>query len=282
MKIKHAKIFGYDAWRVQDDSTDLRPFKGGVRFNENLTEAECIYLAEIMTKKCQYYQLPFAGAKGGIKIDPKNLTEYEKNQFIKRYAEEFADYNDCMAPDMGTNAVLMDTLWSCGQPCTGKSLELGGLDGREEATGYGAFVILKSLPVKTLAIQGDGNVGSWLKKFTEPIFTITGQTNKDSGREANNKLLTSKVDCLALCACENQINEYNWDKVRAKYILEVANGGIKSKVKSKLRDKGIVIIDDFVCNAGGVIASYLEWLQDTTSKKYTKQQVFEFLENKMS
>lgn len=289
MKIKHAKIYGYDAWRCQDDSSNKRPFKGGIRFDENLTKEHCIELAKVMTKKCDYYDLPFAGAKGGIKINPKDFTERELNEMAVSYMFAFGNKQDIPAPDMGTDAKMMDAIAEVfgKSSVTGKSIEDSGLEGREEATGYGAFVQLQKLPVKIIAIQGNGNVGSWLRHFIDnsDTYELYAQTDKNCsvyGSWNNKQLLALDVDCLALCACENQINMNNWDDVRAKYILEVANCGISAIVKPLLRKKGIVIIDDYLVNSGGVIASYLEHQQNTTGQTFTKEQVYDYIKNKMS
>lgn len=292
-RIIEKKVCGYTAYRVQHaKNPGHRCYKGGIRFSADLTLDEVKMLAEKMTEKNRIHGLPFGGAKGGVKVDPRTLTYPQRDEIAREYVRQFSEFigpdEDCLAPDMGTGSFEMDIIaHEFGHPgvCTGKSIEHGGLEGREEATGFGGFVILKQLPVRELLIQGNGNVGSWFKKFAADAgYLIVGQTDANGavyGALDNKELLTFPAECLVLAACENQINESNYKDVKVKYIIELANGGITSNVKLKLKQMGINVIDDVVCNAGGVIASYLEWRQNVEGLQYTRDETFAYIEAKM-
>lgn len=290
----HQKLLDkYDSWLALDNVNYYQTkFKGGVRFNENVSAEEVVKLASTMTQKCKYYNLPFNGAKAGVKVNPDDLSADEKEELARAFARAYkffiGRWSYITAPDMGTGPREMDAIADELKDfavCTGKSIKIGGLDGRDQATGYGGYIQLRKLPVRTIAIQGNGNVGSWLKHFIEisgdQLFNVVNQTDIHSGKKENKELLESDVDCLILAACENQINTSNYKKIKAKYIIEMANGGIDPELKYYLRDAGIIIIDDYICNAGGVIASYLEWKQNTNQGFYSKEDVFKFIKDKM-
>lgn len=282
MKIIKKTVCGYPAWRVQDGKGI---HKGGVRFDENVTLEEVISLAKTMTKKCEFYGLPFVGGKGAVKVDPYKLSPKELEGISREYIRQFREYvgpdKDVLACDMGTTPEMMD--WMAdehGSPlvCTSKNKD--GLEGRAEATGYGGYVVMRKYPsIKTIAIQGKGNVGSHFKEFAEREYEIVAQTDKESGQFFNKELLELNVDCLVLAACENQITKDNVKDIQAGIVLELANGGVSDEVKKgyhKFR-----LVEDYVCNAGGVVASYLEWEQNKEGKKYSKYDTFKFIRDKM-
>jgi glutamate dehydrogenase (NAD(P)+) len=157
------------------------PTKGGIRYSPAVTLDEVRALAMWMTWKCALMNLPFGGAKGGVIVDPKQLSSRELERLTRRYATEISlmmgPDSDIPAPDMGTNpqvmAWIMDTYsmhrgFSVPAVVTGKPIEIGGSLGRTEATGRGVMVTTrKAMPLcgiaaegATVAIQGFGNVGS--------------------------------------------------------------------------------------------------------------------------
>ena len=144
----YKKLLGkYDSWLALDDYSVLTTFKGGVRFNENVTENEVKELASTMTQKCSYYNLPFSGAKGGVKVNPDTLSAVERQNLARAFAREYSffigRYKYITAPDMGTGPNEMDAIADELKDfavCTGKSIRVGGLDGRDQATGYGGYV----------------------------------------------------------------------------------------------------------------------------------------------
>lgn len=170
----------FEGYRVQH-SNIRGPFKGGIRFHENCTLNEVKALATWMSLKCAVANIPYGGAKGGIKVDPKTLSQRELCRLTRRYTFAIAPIigadTDIPAPDVNTNAQtmawLLDTYSQLqGKPCpgvvTGKPIELGGSKGRNSATGRGVVISTKlllkheglNMTGKKVAIQGMGNVGS--------------------------------------------------------------------------------------------------------------------------
>lgn len=170
----------FTGFRVQHSST-LGPYKGGIRYHQDVTLSEVAALATLMTFKCSLLNLPLGGGKGGITVDPTKLSRTEKQTLTRRYTSELGTLIgpqvDIPAPDMGTDAQtmawMMDTYSQevgFAQPgvVTGKPIEIGGSLGRNGATGLGVVFIaekaLEKLNMKmsniTMVVQGFGNVGS--------------------------------------------------------------------------------------------------------------------------
>lgn len=179
---------------------------------------------------------------------------------------------------------------------TGKPLELGGSLGRTEATGLGGFYILEHLPrVSTIAIQGIGNVGYYFALFAKKAgYKVVALSNSKGGvynqngldpdkfleykqNITNEQLLELKVDVLVPAALENQITKDNAGGIRAKYIIEMANGPVTPEADEILHRRGIVALPDVLCNAGGVTVSYFEWCQNNAGYYWTKDEVFKKL-----
>ena len=171
----------YKGFRVQY-STTRGPSKGGVRFHPSIDMEETVALAMLMTWKCALTNLPFGGAKGGIAVDAKDLSERENERLTRRYTSEILPIigpeRDIPAPDVGTDernmAWMMDTYsvnagYSVPGVVTGKPIVLGGSLGRTSATGDGVVIstieALKALGIDpkgaTVAVQGFGKVGYW-------------------------------------------------------------------------------------------------------------------------
>lgn len=292
------------------------PTKGGIRYSADVSLDEVRALAMWMTWKCALMNLPYGGAKGGVIVNPKELSHRELERLTRRYATEISimmgPESDIPAPDVGTNpqimAWIMDTYsmhrgFSIPAVVTGKPVEIGGSLGRTEATGRGvAFCVAQALKLKaidpkgaTVAVQGFGNVGSVAARLVSEMgMKMVGVTGSKGGMFnsegldpssitrrleeggdlttfpgaeslSNDELLTLECDVLILAAVENQITLANADKVRARIIAEGANGPITTEADEILIDKGVFIIPDILCNAGGVTVSYLEWVQDLQS-----------------
>ncbi len=292
------------------------PTKGGIRYSKNVALDEVRALAMWMTWKCALMNLPYGGAKGGVAVDPKEVSTRELERITRRYATEISvlmgPESDIPAPDVGTNpqvmAWIMDTYsmhkgFSIPAVVTGKPVEIGGSLGRTEATGRGvAVTILEAMKRegldpknRTLAIQGFGNVGSVVAKTLHDlgmnIIAVScskGGVFRDKGINpysmikhldeggcvfnfpqaeyiTNDELLQLECDVLVAAAVENQITSHNADRVRAKILAEGANGPTTPEADEILNDKGVFIIPDILCNAGGVTVSYLEWVQDLQS-----------------
>lgn len=193
---------------------------------------------------------------------------------------------------------------------TGKPIENGGSEGRAGATGLGGYFVFKTLQNKLnlnekckVAIQGFGNVGSYaMKSFQEGGHTViavsdsssaiynengldfeklskhkkeTGSLSnfENSKNITNEDLLELDCDVLVPAAFENQITEINANKVKAKVILELANGPITPEADEILFNKNIPIIPDVLANAGGVTVSYFEWDQNLKNEHWTEEEV---------
>lgn len=306
----------FTGYRVQYNST-LGPYKGGIRYHQNVDLAEVVGLAALMTFKNSVLGLPLGGAKGGVCVDPTKLSRTEKQNMTRRYTSEISSFvgptKDIPAPDVGTDpqtmAWFMDTYsheqGGFSQPAvvTGKPVEIGGSLGRNHATGLGVIYVCEramemnhmKMSGSRLAIQGFGNVGSFAAKFafergarvvavsdvTGGIFNGDGlnipdvidyvQQNKGvkgypkSQPITNEQLLEVDCDALLPCALENQIDTHNAEKIKAKLIVEGANGPVTNSASKILDQRGVFIAPDVIANGGGVIVSYFEWVQDITS-----------------
>jgi glutamate dehydrogenase (NAD(P)+) len=288
------------------------PSKGGIRYHPDVTLDEVKALAMWMTWKCALMGIPFGGAKGGVVCDPKQLSRIELERMTRRYTSEIINEigpeKDIPAPDVGTDSRVMAWIFdtysmnkghSVLGVVTGKPIQLGGSLGREEATARGALYCIREALRKqgtrmegaTAAIQGFGNVGSYLAKFLAEdgakVIAVsdssgglhnangidvaavlahkqeTGSLSGFRGGDAisNDDLLLLECDVLAPCALEQVIREDNAPKVRAKIVCEGANGPTTPAADEILEDMGVLVLPDVLANAGGVIVSYFEWVQ---------------------
>jgi glutamate dehydrogenase (NAD(P)+) len=288
------------------------PSKGGIRYHPDVTLDEVKALAMWMTWKCALMGIPFGGAKGGVIVDPKALSRSEIERMTRRYTTEIINEigpeKDIPAPDVGTDGSVMAWIFdtysmnkghSVLGVVTGKPLTIGGSLGREEATARGALYCIRDAVAKRdgrldamrVAVQGFGNVGSYLAKFLHEegakvvaisdsrvalhnpngidiaaAFAYKREHGSLSGlRDADvisdQDLLTLDVDVLAPCALEQVITVDNADQVRASIICEGANGPVTPGADAILEDKGVLILPDVLANAGGVVVSYFEWVQ---------------------
>ncbi|MBA3736334.1 MAG: Glu/Leu/Phe/Val dehydrogenase [Actinobacteria bacterium] len=288
------------------------PSKGGIRYHPDVTLDEVKALAMWMTWKCALAGIPFGGAKGGVICNPKTMSEGELQRMTRRFTSEIINEigpeKDIPAPDVGTDGRVMAWIFdtysmnmghSVLGVVTGKPLTIGGSLGREEATARGALYCVReavrkkqmSLQGTTVAVQGFGNVGSFLAKFlAEDGATVIAVSDSTSGlhnpngidvqaaiahkREtgslagfrgadsiSNEDLLLLECDVLAPCALEQVITAENADKVKAKIIVEGANGPVTPAADEILEEQGVLVLPDILANAGGVVVSYFEWVQ---------------------
>ena len=312
----------FKAFRIQHNNI-LGPYKGGIRFHSQVCREEVQALATLMTVKNAVVGVPFGGGKGGIVVNPRELSRSELERLSRAYARAIAPFvgenKDVPAPDLNTNPQIM--AWMVDeyektigekQPAafTGKPVEKGGSLGRTAATGRGGVIVLKALISKlkstsntklTVAVQGFGNVGYHFARLASkeknlqiiavsdskgavyvegglsPEATLKCKQEKGTvagcyckgsvcdlrfGRMIDREaILELPVDILVPAAMENVINETNMEKIKAKVIVEMANGPISSIAYHYLTKKGIIIVPDVLANAGGVTVSYLEWVQ---------------------
>jgi len=301
----------FEGYRVQHNLS-LGPAKGGIRFHPSVNMEEVIALAMLMTYKCAVVNIPYGGAKGGVICNPKELSLRELERLTRRFTSEISiiigPEKDIPAPDVYTNpqimAWIMDTFsmqhgFSIPAVVTGKPIEIGGSEGRNEATGLGvvysieeaAFKMHLDLSGATTVIQGFGNVGSVaaaaLSELGCKIIAVSDskgciynekglnvaalkahkeQTDSvinypDTNIITNDDLLALKCDILVMAALENQITGENASRVNARLVAEGANGPTTYDGDQVLNQKGITVIPDILANAGGVVVSYFEWVQ---------------------
>ncbi len=303
----------FEGYRVQHHFV-VGPTKGGIRYHPNVTLEEVEALAILMTWKCAVAQIPFGGAKGGVRCNPLELSTGELERITRRYAAEIAPIIgpdvDIPAPDVFTGeremAWFVDTISMHHNGMfmpglvTGKPKVLGGSEGRDTATGRGGFFVLaetlKRLNMKLegarIAVQGFGNVGSSMARFCaeagakiiavsdarggvynpngiDPIALKdherrTGSVVRFSETDpiTNQELFELDCDILVPAAIENQITMANASKIRAKVVIELANGPTTLEADRILHDRGILVVPDILANSGGVTVSYFEWVQD--------------------
>ena len=302
----------FTGYRVQH-SIARGPAKGGIRFHQDVTLEEVEALASWMTWKCAVADIPFGGGKGGIKVDPRLLSRSELERLTRRYAADLSDLfgpeSDVPAPDVNTGeremAWFVDT-YSMHERrtelavVTGKPIEIGGSQGRREATGRGVMITIDqmckhlNMPLAgaRVAVQGFGNVGGVSADLLArecgakivAVSDVTGAIHNPAGLDipallkyaAEKKsiigfpgsqtlatpIIEYDCDILVPAALENQITAENAGSVRAKIIGEGANGPTTPDADVILESKGIWVIPDILCNAGGVTVSYFEWVQN--------------------
>src|SRR3989344_1185790 len=322
----------FEGYRVQYNNA-LGPYKGGIRYHPETDINEVKALAFLMALKCSLAGLPMGGGKGGITVEPRNLSEGELERLSRGWVQKLADVlgpeKDVPAPDVNTTPEIMAwmndefmkiTGERTGATFTGKPVEQGGSEGRGAATGLGGYYVFESfqknlgLPEKCkVVIQGFGNVGSHAAEvFAQHGHTIIAisdsrggiydaagldigklsEYKKETGslanfprseNIANERLLELECDVLIPAAFENQITEINADKVKARVVLELANGPTTPEADEILFKKDIPVIPDILANSGGVTVSYFEWEQNLKGEHWSEAEVFkklkEYLEN---
>jgi glutamate dehydrogenase (NADP+) len=345
VKLDDGKTLIFKGYRVQHNNW-RGPYKGGIRYHPMVDLDETCALALWMTIKCAVVDIPFGGAKGGVEVDPKKLSKSELESLTRAYmraiAWDIGPTVDIPAPDVNTNAQIMGWMKSEYQKVTqdnslgvitGKDIRSGGIEGREEATGLGGYLVLSSLIRKiklpknpTVAIQGFGNVGSniarhlfengfrivalsdskggiYLRKGQFDIAAVIkckegsriagcycvnsvcdlGNKLKFDGRDVTNEeVLELPVDIVIPAALENVITIKNAPKIKAKVVLEMANGPTTSQADKILAKRGIVVVPDILANSGGVVVSYFEWKQNKGGLKWGRSKVVTDLAKRMN
>lgn len=292
------------------------PAKGGIRYHPQVNPDELRALAMLMTWKCATVDIPYGGAKGGVMVDPKKLSLHELENLTRRFTTEISlligPDTDIPAPDLNTDsqtmAWMMDTYsmqkgYSVTAVVTGKPINIGGAEGRSEATARGVQYVIReacrekemNLAGAKVVVQGFGNAGETVARLLaadgavivavsdskgaiynpegldirkavalkQEHHTLAGYTNAD--RLTNQELLELDCDILIPAAFENQLDGNNASRVKAKIIAEAANGPTNLEADRIFQDKGIFVLPDILANAGGVTVSYFEWVQDLQS-----------------
>ncbi|ENX06077.1 MULTISPECIES: Glu/Leu/Phe/Val family dehydrogenase [Acinetobacter] len=321
----------FEGYRVQHNLS-RGPGKGGIRYHPDVDLNEVMALSAWMTIKTAVVNLPFGGAKGGIRVDPRQLSPRELERLTRRYTSEISHIigpqKDIPAPDVGTNpnvmGWIMDT-YSSGQGhtvtgvVTGKPVHLGGSLGRIKATGRGVFITGQQVAEKIklplegakIAVQGFGNVGSeaaylfgdskskivTIQDHTGTIYNPEGidlaalktymETHQGVGgfegaqAISDEEFWTVDMDILIPAALESQITVERAKNLSAKLVLEGANGPTYPEADDILVERGITVVPDVICNAGGVTVSYFEWVQDMSSYFWSEEEINERLDKLM-
>ncbi len=335
VRLKSGEVRMFKGYRVQHNNI-LGPYKGGIRFHQDVYLDECKALASWMTWKCALAGLPYGGGKGGVKFNPKDYDVDDLERITRRFTHALGtnigpEY-DIPAPDMGTNSQTMDWMMdtyvninaavdrqAVKRVVTGKSLACGGSQGRDGATGQGVVFCIQewahakrfSLDGSTLAVQGFGNVGSHaariLSRMGVTLVAVGDHTgyyynpegfNPHKLAEHNKKnrsldgypggrrisreeFFASEVDIMVPAALELQIGLEEAKEIRAKVVVEGANGPTDLDGDRILAERGIDVIPDVLANSGGVIVSYYEWLQNKRSESWEADEVHQRLERRM-
>ncbi|HED54365.1 MAG TPA: Glu/Leu/Phe/Val dehydrogenase [Phycisphaerales bacterium] len=320
----------FTGFRCRYDDT-RGPGKGGIRFHPGVTGDEVKALAFWMTIKCAVANIPFGGGKGGVIVNPKELSQCELERlsrgFMRAIADVVAPDIDVPAPDVYTNPTVMawmmeeySTIVGKSSPgvITGKPIALGGSLGRGDATARGGFYQIKELERiqgwdrsrTTVAVHGFGNAGQFFAQLAADdgykvvavcdsrggVYDPNGldvatliETKNSTRRVAGqgieisgDDLLGLDVDLLVPAALENTISSENQADVKAKVILELANGPLTNEADAELNTRGVVTIPDILANSGGVTVSYFEWTQNKAGYSWTLEEVHQRLKDKMS
>jgi glutamate dehydrogenase (NAD(P)+) len=325
-------IAAYRGYRVQHNAA-RGPYKGGIRYHPEADQDEVNALANLMTWKTAVVGVPFGGGKGGVKVDPRDLSQGELQRLTRKFVDQIhfiiGPNVDIPAPDVNTNSQTM--AWFADQYAkyhgfepgvvTGKPIEVYGSIGREEATGRGVALCSKwaladlsrGLEGATFALQGFGNVGSWAARILcswgaklvavgdhggylenpdgfdaealarhvaeNPDRSVMGFPGAD--RSSAEALFAADVDVLIPAALGGVIDDEVARTVRAKVVVEGANGPTEPSAHRILVEKGVIAVPDILANAGGVTVSYFEWVQNTQRFLWERAQVDAELERIM-
>ncbi|MBI4235624.1 Glu/Leu/Phe/Val dehydrogenase [Candidatus Peregrinibacteria bacterium] len=343
VKMDDGKLKIFKGFRVQHNNT-MGPYKGGIRYHQDVDMEEVKALAFWMTIKCSVMGLDLGGAKGGIVVNPKELSKGEVEKLTRAYvrliANDIGPTFDIPAPDVNTNPEIMSLIYDeyskiAGKDSpgvvTGKPVDNHGSKGRDIATAQGGVFVLhelvqeqKMVTAETrVVIQGFGNAGGVVAKLLAAEgYKIVGASDSQGGiicnygidsesllqckvekktvkecglhvtelhglsgasckKVSNEELLEQECDILVLAALENQITVKNAPKIKAKFILELANGPTSPDADDILKERGVVVIPDILANAGGVTVSYFEMLQNAAGVSWSLEEVFEKLKEKM-
>ena len=324
----------FTGYRIQHNNL-LGPYKGGIRYSEHVTREEVKALSALMTYKCSLMQIPFGGAKGGVRVNPRlhSTNELEKitRRFVHDLGSNIGPEYDIPAPDMGTNAQtmvwMMDTYMNAQGSrknavrgvVTGKSLSAGGSVGREKATGQGVMFAIDewaeenhfNLDGCKFIVQGFGNVGSNAAKLMVKAGAILVGVNDHTGSIENQQGIDPKAlshhaaktggvagyekssECSRLeffglkcdicipAALEFQISGQEAEVLKCRVIAEGANGPTTPEGDRVLEGRGVEVLPDILANAGGVVVSYHEWVQNRRSETWDLKEVDRRLQHRM-
>jgi glutamate dehydrogenase (NAD(P)+) len=332
IEMDDGSVAHFEGYRVQHN-TSRGPGKGGVRFHQDVTLSEVMALAAWMTVKNAAVNMPYGGAKGGVRVDPTKLSRKELERLTRRYTSEISvligPHLDVPAPDVNTDAQIMAWMMDTFSAhtghtvtgvVTGKPIALGGSHGRRDATGRGVYVVTAraaqrygiALDGARFALQGFGNVGSAAARnlcshgaklvavqdvtatLSNPLgidpHALSEHVQHEGGVRGfpgaepitTEQFWEQEVEFLIPAALEQQIDAKRAAKIRTRLLIEAANGPTEPEADDVLADRGIVVVPDVIANAGGVMVSYFEWVQDFSSYFWSEQEINARLENALS
>jgi glutamate dehydrogenase (NAD(P)+) len=324
VRMDNGELHTYRGYRVQHNGA-RGPYKGGMRYHASADLEEVRALASLMTWKTALLDLPFGGAKGGIAVDPTGMSPKELEALTRRFTLSISHVigvnRDIPAPDVNTNAQVMAWMMDAYSSrygyspaiVTGKPVDLGGAPGREAATGRGVVYVLQAaaarwgldLPSLRVAIQGFGNVGSWVARELDErrvkvvaVSDVSGGVHHGGGVDVpalvkwvegrrlladmpladgaehvtNAEVLECDCDVLIPAALGEVLRDDNAERVRARVVVEAANNPTTPEADKILADRGVRVIPDVLANAGGVTGSYFEWAQNIQQFRWKEPQ----------
>ena len=330
---RHRMFTGY---RVQHNNA-LGPYKGGLRFHPHVTLDQMKGLAMIMSLKCSLLRLPFGGAKGGVRCNPRELGRDELMRVTRRFCSAISnqigpDY-DIPGPGVGTDAQTMawfvDTFaqttpehgrQDTTRAVTGKPIELGGVPGRDRASAMGMVLVLEemlpdfgmNLKGLRFSLLGFGKVGSWTARILQErgatlvaAMDDTGAVRNDRGLDATDlaehvhlagavrgftqadavdreDFLRAPVDLFIPAALEGMIDGESAQLIRAKVVAEAASLPTNPEGDEVLLQRGVEVLPSLLCNAGGLVASHMEWTLNKSSTQITAAEMEERLGEQMT
>mgnify|MGYP000928630258 FL=1 len=327
VRMDNGSIRVFEGYRVQHSGA-RGPYKGGIRYHQDVDMDEIKALAIMMSLKCAVVDIPYGGGKGGVTVDANKLSNAELERLTRRFATLLypiiGPHIDIPAPDVNTNGEVMawfmdafSTLQGQLTPgvVTGKPIPVGGSLGRREATGRSIMLMTREIAKKIqldlkgarVAVQGAGNVGGTSAKFLHSqgckivaLSDVSGAVFSEDGLEieeivdflrtkrgrtladynvpnltriSNEQMLSTEVDILIPAALENAITEKTAPAIKTKMIVEGANGPTTSEGDRILEEKGVIVVPDILANAGGVVVSYFEWIQNLQNLKWSEEGV---------
>lgn len=336
VKMDNGSLRVFKGFRVQHNNA-CGPYKGGIRFHQDVDMEEVKALATWMTMKCSVVGIPLGGGKGGVIVDSHELSETELEKLTRAYIRAIevliGPKKDVPAPDMYTNPQIM--AWAADEfsklrgentlgVVTGKPLEVGGSVGRADSTSQGGIYVLEEMihdynlqPESTrVVVQGFGNAGAnvammlhdrgfkvigvsdsrgglYCEEGINPHATHSCKMDKGSVVDCmgegggncrvitNEELLELECEVLFLSAMENQVTEDNAERIKARVIIELANGPVTPDADEILEKKGVIVVPDILANAGGVTVSYFELVQNEANFYWTAEEVQERLKKIM-
>lgn len=349
VRMDSGEIRVFQGYRSQH-SNARGPFKGGLRFHPEVSASEVQALSMWMSWKTAVMNLELGGGKGGVVVDPRDLSEGELERLTRGFARALAPVigpdTDIPAPDVNTDGKIMGWLLDeylkftrqqvasqhdreestrsenyLRGTFTGKKISDGGSEGRIEATGFGGGMVLEQLASKvgldpantTIAIQGFGNVAQYFALYVvergykvvavsdsggavynsdgldvEAAIAHKKDADKLSGFSGakseltNDELLELDVDVLAPSALGGVIDSDNATEIKAKVILELANGPLTPEADEILATAKTLVVPDILANAGGVTVSYYERQQNLAGESWSKEDVLTKLEQAMN